>query len=128
MVLLVCMVWIFAVLDAAHIHPKEISLNDEGQIQYYGKHKYPPYYFTRKYFPSFSAMTIDNFDSDHFMSSSSSDDSSDSKDIKYSDRTQLIAFILAFFLGQFGAGRFYVGSYYIATTKLVYFLFVIAFR
>lgn len=38
---------------------------------------------------------------------------------KYSDRSQLVAFLLSFFLGGFGAGRFYCQQYFSASFKLL---------
>eukprot|EP01084_Bolivina_argentea_P140315 246718_1 len=59
------------------------------------------------------------------------DDSMDMSDGDgtYSQKQQLTAFLLSFFLGGFGAGRFYVGDYAIGSTKLVmvyYFLHFVA--
>jgi len=45
------------------------------------------------------------------------EDSSDSNGA-YSEKEQLTAFLLSFFLGGVGAGRFYVGDYAIASLKL----------
>eukprot|EP01084_Bolivina_argentea_P185207 319408_1 len=51
----------------------------------------------------------DSFDED-------GDDSSESGGV--SDKNQLTAFLLSFFLGAFGAGRFYVGDYTLGAIKL----------
>eukprot|EP01084_Bolivina_argentea_P052459 96375_1 len=49
-----------------------------------------------------------------------SDDESDDGDNhgEYSEKEQLTAFLLSFFLGGVGAGRFYVGDYAVASIKL----------
>eukprot|EP01083_Nonionella_stella_P044846 120656_1 len=70
------------------------------------RHAYPPYYFSHKLWPRFSAYMM------------SKDDSMDDEE-NYSSRNQLTAFLLAFFLGSVGAGRFYIGAYLSASFKLM---------
>ena len=70
------------------------------------QHKYPPYYFTHKYF---GAKVIEEVDD--------SDESFESQTNNYSEKSQLAAFLLSFFLGGFGVGRFYVGLYFSAIFK-----------
>lgn len=94
-------------------------------IQYkenYPKHKYPPYFFTKNYFPKFSAWLRkkDNIYQDIFQDSFEHfEDEADENNDQYSDKTQLRAFLFAFFLGLFGAGRFYSKLYLSATFKLI---------
>ena len=86
-------------------------------------HGYPPYYFSHKYFPSFSAwmMEKDEIYQNEFMDDSSDmSEDEDEEDGKYSDKTQLTAFLLAFFLGSVAAGRWYVGAYVTAVFKLIF--------
>ena len=89
----------------------------EEQTHRQHKHKYPPYYFSRKYFPSFSAwmMTKDEI----YISELDYDPADQEDNGERSEKTQLTAFLLSFFLGCLGVGRFYVGSTIMGTVKIV---------
>eukprot|EP01084_Bolivina_argentea_P241059 404783_1 len=93
-------------------------LAENDDLTQHKGHKYPPHYFSRKYFPSFSAMLMDD----------DMDDTDDEIGEKYSHRKQITAFLLALFLGGWGVGRFYVGSYVAATFKLLLYLLITGFR
>ena len=47
------------------------------------------------------------------------DDSEEDDTEKYSDKEQLVAFLLSLFFGQLAVGRFYVGDYKLAIIKLL---------
>eukprot|EP01084_Bolivina_argentea_P139284 245041_1 len=78
--------------------------DDDG---YVSPHKYPPHYFTDKYYSSMTDF-LNYFNQDRGKEQNES-----------SNKSQLIAFMLALFLGSIGAGRFYVGSYVLACCKLI---------
>eukprot|EP01083_Nonionella_stella_P200865 735208_1 len=54
------------------------------------------------------------------MDSMDDDDDDDVSDDKYSDKKQVIAFVLSLCLGGVGAGRFYIGDYGLASLKLIF--------
>eukprot|EP00483_Globobulimina_turgida_P012612 UN12635 len=90
---------------------------NENNGNLYGVHKYPPFYWTKHVFPALFGYDdmMDDTDMD-------TDTDTDSDEEKYSDRNQLVAFLLSLFLGQLGFGRFYVGEYIGASLKLVLLL------
>eukprot|EP01084_Bolivina_argentea_P241057 404781_1 len=77
---------------------------NEQDHQQYSVHKYPPYYWSKHVFPALFGYS-DMIDDDTLDDSDSSEENS-----QYSDRRQIVAFLLSCFLGAFGDGRFYVGE------------------
>ena len=123
--------------DNHDLHELFNQNDDHQQKQPY--HRYPPYYFTQKYLPSFAAWLMqkddniltydgDNDYNDDNNSEGAENEEGDGGKEKYSSRKQLIAFLLSFFLGSWGVGRFYAGSYVAAALKLTLDLIVTGFR
>ena len=82
-------------------------LQDDEQGKSNSDHRYPPYYFTHKYFGSKMEIEGGNYEEYDLILN------------KYSDKSQLVAFLLSFFFGGFGAGRFYCEQYFSAAFKLL---------
>eukprot|EP01084_Bolivina_argentea_P052457 96373_1 len=78
----------------------EYENNNEYEQYQVPKRRYKRRHHRRYNNPRFSSQIMDDDDS------YDEDDSSE----EYSDKKQLVAFLLSFFLGGFGAGRFYVGD------------------
>jgi len=60
----------------------------------------------------------DYFDGDSDTDTDGDEEESEEGDETYSEKEQLTAFLLSFFLGGLGAGRFYVGDYALGSVKL----------
>ena len=58
----------------------------------------------------------------YIMDEDNLDEDQDGNDEEYSDKKQLVAFLLCVMLGQVGAGRWYAGSYGLASFKMILFL------
>eukprot|EP01084_Bolivina_argentea_P212407 361071_1 len=94
--------------DSVHGHKRSVTDDYDEYIDYIHYNKYISNHRNRKHHHVSSAkmIQIDN------------ENSEDTDATQYSDKEQIIAFLLSFFFGAVAAGRFYVGANAVAAVKL----------